>query len=314
MLVLITFGTPVTGILQLQEVGLIKHNTCCRQCAGGLLLEGLTNHKVNMVETNGAIIGQRILNQGIGVLAMGLGQTLVLLGQVHTVTLYPGRNPGLVVTRCRAIRKVDLIGQIVVLACNTNHLQQVNIGRGCTQETVYNRVTGQHLVNQQGVHGRDVAMDRVIIHTIAIGIVTITAGTAHLVVEYPGRTVVGLDGRLHIQHTAKHVTQVTVKALNILIGIRHSEVVLIGVRIHKTGTELNELNVHGIVHTGRITLKIRTGTLKGSLLVIVVKTDIIGVVHTATTEIHTVVLTDTRLKGFTEPVGIGIVLEMVESV
>ena len=202
----------------------------------------------------------------------------------------------------------------MVLACNTNHLQQVNIGRGCTQETVYNRVSGQHLVNQQGVHGRDITMDRVIIHTIAIGIVTITAGTAHLVVEHPGRTVVGLDGRLHIQHTAKHITQVTVKALNILIGIRHSEVVLIGVRIHETGTELNELNVHGIVHTGRITLKIRTGTLKGSLLVIIVKTDIIGIVHTATTEIHTVVLTDTRLKGFTEPVGIGIVLEMIESV
>ena len=82
-------------------------------------------------------------------------------------------------------------------------------------------------------------------------------------------------------------------------------------RIDKTGAELHELDVHGVVHAGRVTLEIRTGTLKGSLLLIVVKTDIIGIVDTATTEVHTVVLTNARLEGFTEPVGVGIVHKMV---
>ena len=121
----------------------------------------------------------------------------------------------------------------------------------------------------------------------------------------------GLDSGLHVQHTTKHITQVTIESLDILIGIRNSKVILIGMRIDKTGAELHELDVHGVVHAGRVTLEIRTGTLKGSLLLIVVKTDIIGIVDTATTEVHTVVLTNARLEGFTEPIGVGIVHKMV---
>ena len=107
----------------------------------------------------------------------------------------------------------------MVLALDTNHTQQVDIGRSSTQETVNNRITGQHLVNQQGVHGRDITMDGVVIHTIAVGIVTVSTGTTHLVVEYPGRTVVGLDSGLHVQHAAQHITQITIKALYILVRI-----------------------------------------------------------------------------------------------
>ena len=85
-------------------------------------------------------------------------------------------------------------------------------------------------------------------------------------------------------------------------------------RVDEAGAELDELDVHGIIYTGRITLKVRTGTLKGSLLFIVVKTDIIGIIHASTTEVHTVVLTNTRLEGFTEPVGVSIIHKMVFTV
>ena len=106
-----------------------------------------------MVQADGAVISQRVLDQGVSIFAMSLGQTLVLLGQIHTVTLNPGGDPGLVVGRGRAVREVDLIGQLVVLALDTQHAEQIDIGRCCSYETVNDRVTRQHVVHQQGVHG-----------------------------------------------------------------------------------------------------------------------------------------------------------------
>ena len=128
MLVLTTVGTPGAGILQLQEVGLRQVDTSGVKCVGVLLFEGLTYHEVGMMQADGTVVGQRVLYQGIGVLAVSLGQTLVLLGQIHTVTLYPGGNPGLVIARGRAIGEVDLISQLMVLALDTDHTQQVDIG------------------------------------------------------------------------------------------------------------------------------------------------------------------------------------------
>ena len=153
MFVLKALCTPRGGVLQLQEVRLREVHTCCTQRIGVLLFESLTYHEVGVMQTNGTVPSQRILNQGIGILAMSLGQTLVLLGQIYTVTLNPCRNPGLVVARCRAVREVDFIGQLVILALDSQHAQQVYISRSCTHETVYNRVTRQQIVDQQGVHG-----------------------------------------------------------------------------------------------------------------------------------------------------------------
>ena len=206
MLVFITVGTPVAGILQLQEIRLREVNTGSTQCIGILLLESLTSHEVHMVQAHGAVPSQRVLNQGIGIFTVCLGQTLVLLSQIHAVTLNPGRNPGLIVARCRAIRKINLISQLMIIALDSNHIEQVDVCRGSTYETVNDGVTGQHLVNQQGVHSRDVTMNSIVIHTVAISIILITAGRTYHIIEYPRAGIISFDGWLHVQHTAEHIT------------------------------------------------------------------------------------------------------------
>ena len=85
-------------------------------------------------------------------------------------------------------------------------------------------------------------------------------------------------------------------------------------RVHEAGAELDELHVHRVVHAGRITLKVRTCALERSFLIEIVKTDIIGIVGTATAQVHAVVLTDTCLEGLVEPVGVRVVAEVVVAV
>ena len=153
MLGFITIGTPTTGILQLKEIRFRQVDTCCVQCRRILLLKRLANHEVNMVQSHSTIPCKGILDQGIRIFAMCLLQAFVLLGQVYTVTLDPGRNPNSVVGTGRAIGKIELISQIVLLAIYANHLQQVYVGRASTHETVYNRLTTHQVIDQQGVHG-----------------------------------------------------------------------------------------------------------------------------------------------------------------
>ena len=117
---------------------------------------------------------------------------------------------------CLAIRKVQTIGQIVVLVLQTNHLQQVNISRTSTSDTVYCGVTGQQVVDQQGIRSRDITMDGIVVDTISVGIVVVAAGRTYLVVEYPCVGVVSLDSRLHQQCTTQHVGDVTIQTLYIL--------------------------------------------------------------------------------------------------
>ena len=85
-------------------------------------------------------------------------------------------------------------------------------------------------------------------------------------------------------------------------------------RVDEACTELDELDVHCVVHTGGITFKVRTSALERTFLIIVVKTNIIGIISTTTAEVHTVVLANTRLEGFIEPVCIRIIAEVVFSV
>ena len=59
-------------------------------------------------------------------------------------------------------------------------------------------------------------MYSVIIYTIAISIVVEAAGITYLIVEYPCRGIVGLDGRLHQQSTAQYVGNIAIKTLHIL--------------------------------------------------------------------------------------------------
>ena len=85
-------------------------------------------------------------------------------------------------------------------------------------------------------------------------------------------------------------------------------------RVHEAGAELDELRIHCIIHASSETLVVRTGTLKGSLLVEVVQTDVISVVGTAATEVHIVILADTRLEHLVEPVGVCAVHEVILAV
>ena len=85
-------------------------------------------------------------------------------------------------------------------------------------------------------------------------------------------------------------------------------------RIDEACAELDELCVHGVVHTCCEALVVRTCTLEGSLLVEVVEADVISIVGTATAQVHVVVLADTRLEHFVEPVGVRTVHEVVLAV
>ena len=61
MLVFKAVGTPVAGILQLQEVRLREVDACSIHRVGVLLLESLTHHEVGMVLTDCSVVGQRVL-------------------------------------------------------------------------------------------------------------------------------------------------------------------------------------------------------------------------------------------------------------
>ena len=85
-------------------------------------------------------------------------------------------------------------------------------------------------------------------------------------------------------------------------------------RINDTGAELDELSIHSIVHACGITSEVRTGTLDGSFLVVVVKTHIIGIVCTTTAEVHVMVLADSRLERLLEPIGVRIIAEVIVAI
>ena len=123
----------------------------------------------------------------------------------------------------------------------------------------------------------------IVVHAVTISIIFPTAGRTYQIVEHPSRLVVSLDGGLHIKYASKHITQITIKALDIVIIITDRHHILVRVRINKTGAELDELDIHCIVHTRCITTEVRTRTLDGTLLVVVVKTNIISIGRTATT-------------------------------
>ena len=82
-------------------------------------------------------------------------------------------------------------------------------------------------------------------------------------------------------------------------------------RINHTGTELHEFGIHGVVHTGCVTLVVRTCTLQCTLLVIVVERYIISTVRATTAEGYVVILADTSLEHFVKPICIGSILEVI---
>ena len=82
-------------------------------------------------------------------------------------------------------------------------------------------------------------------------------------------------------------------------------------RINNAGTEVDELGLHRIVHTGGETLIVRTCTFQSTFLLEVVKTYIISIVCTTTTEVDIVVLTNTSLKHLIHPFRIGVVHEFI---
>ena len=103
------------------------------------------------MQTDGTIVGQCILNQEVRVGTFVLCQLLIALIEIYTVTLNPGRNPSLILSIRLAVRKVELIVQLMVLALKTYHLEEVKISRTCCNNAVNDGITGQHIVYQQGV-------------------------------------------------------------------------------------------------------------------------------------------------------------------
>ena len=172
-----------------------------------------------MMQPDSSVVSQRVLYQGVSIFAVSLGQTFILFGKIHTVALNPCRNPSFVVCRSSAVREVDLIVQLMVLALEAHHIKKVDIGRSCTNKTVNDGLAGQQVVDQQRVHSRDVAVNGIIVNTIAECIVMPAACRTHHIIKNPRGTVICLDRRLHVQYTAKHVTQVSIEALNIRVVV-----------------------------------------------------------------------------------------------
>ena len=85
-------------------------------------------------------------------------------------------------------------------------------------------------------------------------------------------------------------------------------------RIHEAGAELDELDIHRVVHTGCVTLEVRSCALERTFLIIIVETDVVGVVGTTTAQVHTVVHTSASLEGLVEPVGVSVITEVVIAV
>ena len=82
-------------------------------------------------------------------------------------------------------------------------------------------------------------------------------------------------------------------------------------RIYKTGAEFDELGVHRIVYTCCIAFIVGAGTLQRASLIEIVKSYIISIVCSATTEVYIVILTDPGLKNFIESISIGVVHETI---
>ena len=70
----------------------------------------------------------------------------------------------------------------------------------------------------------------------------------------------------------------TPEALDILIGITQSHIVLITVAVNDVRLEFDELDIHRVVDTGSVTVEIRTGTFHRSLLSIVVERYVVCIV------------------------------------
>ncbi len=157
-------------------------------------------------------------------------------------------------------------------------------------------------------------MNGIIINTIAISIVIIAAGRTHLIIKHPSRFIVSLDRRLHQQRTAQDVSHVTIQTLYVLRSVGKTHSILIRVRINNTGAEVDELRLHRVVHTGSETLIVRACALQSSFLVIIVKTYIIGIMCTATAQVDIVILTSTSLEYLLEPIGIGVVHELISAI
>ena len=85
-------------------------------------------------------------------------------------------------------------------------------------------------------------------------------------------------------------------------------------RINNAGTEVDELGLHRVVHTGSETLVVRTSTSQSTFLIIIIESHIICIMCTATAQIDIMVLADTCLEYLFEPISIGIVLELVNAI
>ena len=125
---------------------------------------------------NLTVIGERVLHQSVCISAGALCEFLIGLSQIDTVALNPGRNPSEVLSVGLAVGEVDLIIKVLGLGIQTDHLQQVNVGRACSHKAVNECVALQQVVDEQRVGSGDVTMNQVVVNTIAVSIVVIATG------------------------------------------------------------------------------------------------------------------------------------------
>ena len=73
----------------------------------------------------------------------------------------------------------------MILALDSNHIKQIGVSRSSSYKAINNRVTCQHVVDKQRVHGRDIAMYGIVINAIAVCVIFVAAGRTNNIIEYP---------------------------------------------------------------------------------------------------------------------------------
>ncbi len=102
--------------------------------------------------------------------------------------------------------------------------------------------------------------------------------------------------------------------MNVFAGVGEGHVVLVGVAVDDACLELDKLSVEVVVYTSCETRKVWTCTFYGTFLLEVVEGNVVSIIFAAAAEVDVVVLADACFEDFVEPVGVGVVHELVGAV
>ena len=118
-----------------------------------------------------------------------------------------------------AVREVDFIVELMIFVINSNHLEDIHIGRSGSHEAIHAGVALQQVIYQQRVGSGDITMHGIVVYAIAVSVIIKVVGDSHQVIKYPCRRIICLNGGLHHQGAAQHIGYVAIQTLNVFGSI-----------------------------------------------------------------------------------------------